>query len=245
MRIQVALLVLTVPLVNGCKVKSSSNPYKITVKPIEFKIPKIDLNFDDIKLDFAVCDKVEKNVSADLERNAINIHGFSEKQDTEYTDCEGKKTLKAKEAFNNFKDDLTIEASQGLSGKVEFADIENTRTCTNERVTFDAKKTFADVKSRDWILSPAWMNEAGAIVVGLNNSKSKFAIGLNVAKGQNILNITYYSKCLEKSETGYCKKGEVVGKKSVLVNADIEDRELNGIRSKDSCDDKSKKKKQQ
>jgi hypothetical protein len=186
-------------------------------------------------LDFMVCDKVEKNVSEELSKHPTKIQGFTSLQDIESTDCDGKKTLAPKVPINDFSVNLTIEPPAGLNSKVTYATIENSRTCAARRL--DVKSGEAPLPdSPEWLAHPYWINDQGRIVIGTNDSMMRMQIGLNVASGQNILNITYYGRCLEKpDDKGICRKAEELARKAVLVNAEIEKREVNGVFTINTC----------
>lgn len=232
MRSQIAILALALPVVLvGCKVKSKT---ETSTKTFTWRIPFPDIKIDPKFLDSLVtCDELPKYLDREVEKNALTVKGFTDKQDTEHTDCDGKKTLSPKLPLLNFKHDLAIEPPDGIEGKVVSVRVKNTRTCIERKIDVDKKNKFPLTQSAPWAEKPYWLNPDGAIVIGLNNSFLKTAAGLNVFEGLNLLEIAYLNA-----------KGEELAKKSILVNAEIEVRELNGIKTVNACRDEKKKKEQ-
>jgi hypothetical protein len=236
MRLATLSLVSMIAILSGCKDPTPS--YKAPeIKRQEVKIP----SGTDFKLpiEFMVCDKVEANVSKELTKHPLNTRGFTDLQDMEGTDCDGKKTTTPKMPLNNFNANLTIDPPAGIKSNVNFAIVENTRTCSSRRVTFKAGEV-NPLGTPVWADRPYFMDEHGRITLGMIDSPFLLRVGLNVANGQNILNITYYGRCLDAvkaaaTTAGECEKGEELARKSVLVNAEIEKREIDGVYQIDSC----------
>lgn len=235
MRSQIAILALALPVaLTGCKVKTKTETTKYTIKPIKIELPPFQMDFDpDLFKDLFICNQETKELDREIENNALQVRGFTDKQDIESTDCEGKKTLSPKSALHNFKQNLVIEPPGGLEGKVASVSIKNTRTCAERQATVDPKSEFPLTQSALWEVAPYWASKDGAIVVGLNDSRLRKSLGLNALNGKNLLEITYRDA-----------DGKELDKKSVLVNATIEVRELNGIHPMNNCHDEKKRNKQ-
>ncbi|MGZ6479532.1 MAG: hypothetical protein ACXWQE_09535 [Bdellovibrionales bacterium] len=232
MRLKLIGLVMIATLISACKVE------KAEYKAPDFKMPEIKLPIGkDLQIpDFFVCNKIDNNVSEDLKKNAIQVHGTTDLQDTESV-CDGKKTLAPKMAQQNFRADLDINPPESLKSKVSFAIVENTRTCVSRRLTVQPVSTESpEAQKALWPANPYKLDEKGLIKIGLNDSTFRMQFGLNVSKGQNLISIIYYGRCLEKpSDPGVCNKGEELARQTILVNADIEVRELNGIKTYAGC----------
>lgn len=226
-------VVVALSLTTGCKRTT------VEAKSYDFKVPRTpsprvpDFKFPDTSIldAFMVCDKVAENVPIELQKSAISVEGTSDIQDMEFEYCSGEKNLLRK-VSKGFRQVLTIQPAEPLKDKVAYVQIENTRTCTSRQVHLSPSSRPVSFESAVWWSSPYWIGESGVLVIGLNESTLKFSNGLNVKNGQNLMKLTYYSRCLEKSDekdSQTCKKGEEIGSQTVLVNATIEKRELNGI----------------
>lgn len=180
-----------------------------------------------------MCDKTDQIITDDLKLKAIKIHGTNDLQDVETTDCDGKKTLLQKNSMENFSAELKIDPPDGLGAPVSFVEVKNARTCSERRV-----QVKSDVVSTSGSGDPLKLGELdknGTVTIGLSNKWIRNLLGLNVAKGSNLVTVVYYGKCLDEKPTAHCVKGEELARKVVLVDVTIEDKQLNGIKSINTC----------
>lgn len=239
----IGMLAVTATSMSAClKVAEYKAPELKTpvIEPPVFKPPVVDT--ESLKAIF-VCDQITKDIDEEINKHAIKIQGHSDLQDVESTNCDGKKSLSPKMPLQNFSHNLAIAPPENLNSKVTSASIENTRTCSKRQLTIDPSPTEPSLTSAKWRAHPYWLSDSGTIVIGLNDNLVKFSIGLNVLNGQNLITIIYYGECQgELNQNGVCENPKELARKTVLIDASIEVRELNGIRAVNTCTETSKPK---
>lgn len=237
----IGMLAVTATSMSACKKVAEYKAPEIkapVIDPPVFKPPVIDTEL--FKETF-VCDQVSKDVDEELNKRAIKVVGYSDLQDVETTDCDGKKTLSPKLPLQTFAYNLTIAPPVNLKSKVISASIENTRTCVKRQITVGPSIKSPSLASAEWSANPYWMNDIGAVIIGLNDDWLRTSLGLNILEGQNLITVVYYGECLgETNEKGVCENAQELARKTVIVDATIEIRELNGIRAVNTCTEANK-----
>lgn len=207
--------------------------------PPKFEEPKFDpskLKIDPADLsrlrEMMTCNEPpkESDLTPEVKAKPLNIHETIERQDVESVGCDNRKTFESKKAQNTFEPILRIEPPSSLNVKASSASIENLTTCVTRKVDHTAKidQKDAEAKRREkimWILNPASIDDQNVIQIKLNNTTLKATLrSLNVVKGQNLLKVTYKNSAAEE-----------IAHTQVLVNVDIEEHDLPGVKQVNVC----------
>lgn len=215
-----------------------------TYHPPEYHPPKIEdpkLDLSKLKINpvdlstlqnMVTCNRPpkESDLTPEVKAKPLNIHETIERQDVESVGCDNKKTFEAKKVQNTFEPSLRIEPPSSLNVKASSASVENLTTCVTRKVghTLKIDPNNAEAKRRQEImriLDPGSIDDQNIIEIKLNNTSLKIALHtLNVVKGQNLLKVTYKNSNQEE-----------IAQTQVLLNVDIEEHDLPGVKQVNNC----------
>ena len=228
MRLVLLLSLLVSVWVTGCK-----EPAKPVVTTI--RVPKEPIKIPEFKLDlnFLVCDADKQNISQTARDSAQTIKGTTDRQDLEVQACESKKLI-PKAALRTFKTNITFQPPIDLKGEVVYATLSNARTCWDHRIF--VKKSVA-LDDAAWEVTPYNLSSDGILTVGLIYKVVRAIpfLGVNVRAGENLMEITYFGNCPQDTDGEAAKNCSELARKSVLINVELEVRELNGIKVVNTC----------
>ncbi|MDG0816482.1 hypothetical protein [Bdellovibrio svalbardensis] len=239
-------LFLSTSIIAGCNV----------AKVPDVKVPDVKLDADTEKLlsSMYTCDKKdsELDLSRFDQRDALIVRDKIESKQLVFVDCKGNKTAFGMAPTRKLNQFITVEAPSELKEKVNFVQIENSRTCSVQKV--DAKddslleEQIIEVSGQDPIKLPGPTSTAlgisGKMKILLSDDTMKFAsLYLNVHDNNNTLKISYYGKCLkyrdvknEKLGESYnCLEADLLGETQMLVSVKIERPEVAGTVERNTC----------
>jgi hypothetical protein len=147
---------------------------------------------------------------------------------------------------------LTTDITQNENRKINYIQIENTRTCTVQRITpaedqiFDQKEITLENGSIAPLLQPykTMANSKGAIKLLITDLNYRTdANALNVRDNDNIIKIQYFGKCLvykhlidEKQTDAFnCETAELIGSKELYLNLKVKRPERQNTKQVPLC----------
>ncbi|MGZ3775992.1 MAG: hypothetical protein ACXVCN_19930 [Bdellovibrio sp.] len=234
-----------------------------TISLISCNLPKPDEFKPDFKFDPEIEKMLAEMSTCDKKDSELNLNGFDasntfivkdkiENKDIVEVDCNGHQTPKGHGPVRDLNQFLTVEAPADQKEKINFVLIENSRTCSSQKI--DAvddknleKQTIAiDDKNPLIIDGPTstTLGESGKLKILLSSVKVKIApLFLNVHEGNNVVKITYYGKCLkykdninkDMPDSYNCSDAEVLAEKQILVSVQIEHPEGQGTQLNNKC----------
>lgn len=227
-------------------------PKSPSTKIPDFKLdPKISDLFDSLK---NTCDKKDSELPLHQldPKETLVVKGKVESMDIVNVDCDGKRTSDGHGPVRYFMQFLTVEAPVGLKEKVNFVQIENLRTCSEQRIDAKEDKFLEEqvipVPDQEAIHIPGptftALGVSGKLKVYLSDSPVKFSpFYLNVHDKNNVINITYYGKCLKYKEVvneklgdaDNCVEAEVLAQTQFLVSVQVDRPEVSGVHINNTC----------
>lgn len=249
------LVIATV--LTACGVKS---PEKVKIS--EYKVPDIKINSNVLNIlsDLTVCNKSDSELSLEQfdSHNTITIQDEIETQEIVDVDCENIQTPKGKGPIKSLSQEIELDAPVELRENVNFAVIENVRTCSTQRVgagddkLLDSQDIEVQVPGQEAFKLPVpkrtLLGFSGKLKILLSDSSVKLeTLYLNVLDNNNVIVVKYYGKCLKYKEgvsgetidtsndSRYCQEAELLAEKKFLLSALIKRPVSDKVYSRDIC----------
>jgi hypothetical protein len=201
------------------------------------------------------------NLPKELMDNSQSIEAEIATKDLEHVDCKGNITWKGHGPEKALRQmvEVTTPITEETT-KVNFIQIENTRTCTIQRISpaddavFGEKEITLENGTKIPIQQYKTMaNSKGNLKLMLTDSIFRTdANAMNVRDGANIIRIQYFGKCLkygttieEKHDDAFnCETAELLKTKEIILNLKINRPEVSGTSQTVLCFDNQNKKTQ-
>jgi hypothetical protein len=184
------------------------------------------------------------NLQKELLEGVMTIEDEISIKNIEHIDCQGNTFWKGRGPERHFRKSIEIAPpSTAETTKVNFVQIENTRTCTTQRISpaddtvFDQKEINLENGTKVPVqISKTMANPKGSLKLMLTDSiYNDDANALNIRNGENVITIKYYGKCIkfrenieEKFDDAYnCETAELIKTKEVYINIKINRPETN------------------
>jgi hypothetical protein len=210
---------------------------------VHFKMPAdLQKTFDML----FTCNKKESEITISdaASQNKMAVEDAIESKDYEITHCDGT-VSKGHGPVRNLEKYLDIAAPEEFKSDVSFIKIENPRTCSENM--FDTDDSISSDSENLNFASTG--DKLGKVKLHISDSTSKMlSFQINVADGKNVLNITYYGKCLKyrdaadhpdfKNEYYRCLEAETLGTKEILLDVQVKRTEVSGIEKTNTCPQK-------
>ncbi|MFZ3229440.1 MAG: hypothetical protein WA160_04495 [Pseudobdellovibrio sp.] len=200
------------------------------------------------------CNKSDAELSlSELDPNeTVIVKDSIENKEIIEVDCENKQTAKGRGPVRELNQFITIEAPIDLSEKVNYAQIENSRTCAIQNIDAEEDTFLKEPKIEADDQPPIILHQlvsttlefSGKLKILLSDSTFKLSsLYLNVHDNNNVIIIKYFGKCLKYKDKVYdnlgdsynCAEAELLGKKQFLLSALIERPEAEGSKINNIC----------
>ncbi len=217
-------------------------------QPPDVKLP--DLKSDTVLKDILACDKKESEmtISDEARKNAVSIEDRIEMQNMEKTDCDGKVETTFGQV-RSLDQIVSVDPPQEFQEDVTFVKVENIRTCSIQQFDGDEKLSATEYQNEkgETVQLPVGLSESdrkGHIRINISDWFYNTGFQVNVRNGANLLEISYFGKCLKyrenpdlsiKAEHYRCEKAELLGSKEVLLNAKIDYVKVDGTKKINTC----------
>lgn len=217
--------------------------------------PELSKKINEVEM-MKTCDnQLNTTILANTMKDSVQtIEDEIASKDLEQTNCQGITTWKGHGPEKKLE--KMIEVTSPITDesiKVNFIQIENTRTCTVQRITpaddiaFEAKETTLE----DGTKVPAQQhktmaNSKGNLKLVITDSILRAdANSMNIRDGDNVIKIKYFGKCqkykeilAEKYDDAFnCETAELIESKDIYINVVVKRPEVSGTNILKLCFD--------